>query len=135
MFSSSARSSRVEQLRAELAQKQAEARQLDDRYRQVSLCAEPVTAARPTVELVEAAPVEPDRLRRRFNNAFIKSLIDRDRPTDVRSLVQNHRYLLDEDVHRGRNPQAHARWLGNRTEVLAVLDEVAKGVEGVEEGK
>lgn len=127
MFSSTAKSSRVEQLRVELAEKKLEARQLDHRYRQVALCAEPVTTARSTVELTEVVVAEPDRQRRRFNAAFVRSLIDRDRPADVHAVIQNRLYLLDEDVHQGRNPQAYARWRGNRTEVLAVLDELAKG--------
>ena len=129
MFSTTARASRVEELRGQLAAKQQEARRLDNRYRQVALCAEPVTAARSTVELTEAVVAEPDRLRRRFNAAFVRSLIDRDRPTDVHAVIQDRSYLLDEDVHQGRNPQAYARWLGNRTEVLRVLDELARDVQ------
>ena len=127
MFSSTAKSSRVEQLRAELAAKQQEARRLDNRYRQVALCAEPVTVARPIAELA----AEPDQ-RRRFNAAFVRSLIDRDRPTDVHAVIQDRSYLLDEDVHQGRNPQAYARWLGNRTEVLRVLDELAREAQSKE---
>ena len=129
MFSSTAKSSRVEQLRAELAAKQQEARRLDNRYRQVALCAEPVTVARPTAELAELA-VEPDQ-RRRFNAEYLKSLVLRDRPTDVEALVRNHRYLLDEDIHRGMTAREYALSLG-RSGVLAVLDEVARGV--VEKG-
>ena len=129
MFNTTVRASHVEVLRGQLAAKQQEARQLDHRYRQVALCAEPVTAARSTVELTEVVVAEPDRQRRRFNAAFVRSLIDRDRPADVHAVIQNRLYLLDEDVHQGRNPQAYARWLGNRTEVLAVLDELAKGVQ------
>ena len=131
MFSATVRASRVEELRAELAQKQEEARQLDHRYRQVALCAEPVTAARSTVELTEAVVAEPDRQRRRFNAAYLKSLVHRDRPTDVRALVQNRLYLLDEDVHRGMTAREYALSLG-RSGVQAVLDEVARGV--VEKG-
>lgn len=128
MFSSTAKSSRVEQLRTELAQKQAEARQLDNRYRQLALCAEPVAAVRPTVELVEQA-AEPDR-RARFFGEFLRSLILRDHVDDVRSLVRSRPYLLHfEDVHRGMTGKAYATSLGDRAQILAVLDEVKCVVE------
>ena len=129
MFSATAKSSRVEELRGQLAAKQQEARQLDHRYRQVALCAEPVTAARSTVELTEVVVAEPDRQRRRFNAAYLKSLVHRDRLTDVRALVQNRLYLLGDDIYRGMTAREYAASLG-RTEVLAVLDELAKEAQG-----
>ena len=135
MFSATVRASRVEELRVELAAKQQEARQLDHRYRQVALCAEPVTAARSTTELVEMAlAVEPDR-RERFWGEFLKSLVHRDRVQDVRSLVRNRPYLLQfKDIHRGMTARQYATSLG-RTEVLRVLDEVEGVVEGVSDAK
>jgi len=85
-----------------------------------------VTVARPIAELA----AEPDQ-RRRFNAAFVRSLIDRDRPTDVHAVIQDRSYLLDEDVHRGMTAREYAASLG-RTEVLRVLDELAREAQSKE---
>ena len=127
MFSATPTAPPAAALKLALAQQRDVARRLNHEYAQVALCAEPVTVARPIAELT----AEPDQ-RRRFNAAFVRSLIDRDRPTDVHAVIQDRSYLLDEDVHQGRNPQAYARWLGNRTEVLRVLDELAREAQSKE---
>ena len=127
MFSATVRSSHVEELRGQLAAKQQEAARLSQAYVQLQSRASPVRP-RPTVELVELAPAEPDR-RDRFWGEFLKSNIHRDRVDVVRSLVRNRPYLLQfKDIHRGMTAREYATSLG-RTEVLRVLDELEGAVE------
>lgn len=135
MFSTTPTAPPVAALQSALAQQRALAVRLNRQaYVQLQSRASPVRP-RPTVELVEMAPVvEPDR-RERFWGEFLKSLVHRDRVQDVRSLVRNRPYLLQfEDVHRGMTAREYAASLG-RTEVLAVLDEVEGVVEGVSDAK
>ncbi len=91
MFSSTASAVHIEHLRDLLAEKQEEAR----RYHRIA-------AERPTPELTAAvAKVEPDR-RERFFGEYMRSLILRDRPDDVRLLLLSKPFLLQfADVHRG----------------------------------
>ena len=133
MFNTSARSSHVEQLRAELAQKQEEARRLDHRYRQVALCAEPVTAARSTVELVKLAPTEPEDPRLRFLVARLRALIDRRRPSDIQVLLQGRPHLLDEFVRISPN-QTALQYATDRglSDIVALL-QASESAVGVEE--
>lgn len=115
-------------MQSALAQQRALAVRLNRQaYVQIQSRTSPVRP-RPTVELVELAPTEPDR-RDRFWGEFLKSNIHRDRADVVRSLVHNRPYLLQfEDIHRGMTARQYATSLG-RTEVLAVLDKLAKGAQ------
>ena len=133
MFSATPTAPPAAALQSALAQQRAEAVRLNRQaYVQLQSRASPVRP-RPATELVELAPsVEPDR-RERFWGEFLKSLVHRDRVQDVRSLVRNRPYLLQfEDVHRGMSARAYAASL-DRTAILRVLDELAKGVQAQSE--
>ena len=105
MFSTTARASRVEELRSELARKQAEAVRLSHEYTQVSLRASPARP-RSTVELEELAPAEPEDPRLRFHVARLRALIDRRRPVDINALLQGRPHLLKEFVRISPNQTA-----------------------------
>ena len=123
MFSSTTRAVHVEHLRDLLATQQEEARRLHSEYHQVASSAQPAT------ELTAAvAKVEPDR-RERFFGEYLRSLILRDRPEDVRLLILSKPFLLQfADVHRGMSARAYAASLC-RTDVLQVLDEAEGAIE------
>ena len=133
MFSATVRASRVEELRAELAQKQEEARQLDHRYRQVALCAEPVTAARSTVELIELAPTEPEDPRLRFHVARLRALIDRRRLSDIQVLLRGRPHLLDEFVRISPNQTALQYAMDRGLSDIVALLQASESAVGVEE--
>ena len=133
MFSATVRASRVEELRAELAQKQEEARRLDNRYRQVALCAEPVTAARSTVELVKLAPTEPEDPRLRFLVARLRALIDRRRPSDIQVLLQGRPHLLKEFVRIDPAQTALEYAMDRGLEDIVALLQASESAVGVEE--
>ena len=123
MFSSAHRETHIVRLSAELAEKRVEAHRLHSEYHQVASSAQPAT------ELTAAvAKVEPDR-RERFFGEFLRSLILRDRPDDVRLLILSKPFLLQfADVHRGMTGRQYAASL-DRTEVLRVLDEAEGAIE------
>lgn len=134
MFSTTPTAPPAAALQSALSQQRALAVRLNRQaYVQLQSRASPARP-RPTTELVELAPVEPDR-RDRFWGEFLKSNIHRDRVDVVRSLVRNRPYLLQfKDIHRGMTAREYAASLG-RTEVLRVLDEVEGVVEGVSDAK
>jgi len=99
MFNTTA-SSRVEELRGQLAAKQAEAARLSHEYTQVALRASPARP-RPTTELVELPPTEPEDPRLRFHVARLRALIDRRRLSDIQVLLRGRPYLLEEFVRIG----------------------------------
>ena len=132
MFNTTARASHVEELRGQLAAKQQEARELDHRYRQVALCAEPVTAARPTTELVELAPAEPEDPRLRFHVARLRALIDRRRPVDINALLQGRPHLLDEFVRIGPNQTALEYAMDRGLEDIVTVLQASESAVGIE---
>ena len=114
MFSTTAKSSGVEQLRAELAETRAEARRLRSEFHQVT------SSERPAVELAAAVPEEHPRLR--LDTAFLRSLIDRRRPDVIRELLRGKAYLLQEFVRIGPNQTAlEMPWNRIRTRVYRTL--------------
>ena len=132
MFST-ARASRVEELRGQLAAKQQEARQLDHRYRQVALCAESVTAARSTVELVKLAPTEPEDPRLRFHVARLRALIDRRRPSDIQVLLQGRPHLLKQHVRISPNQTALEYAMDRGLEDIVAVLQASESAVGIEE--
>ena len=131
MFSATAKSSRVEELRAELAVTQAEARRLRSEFHQAT------SSERPAVELAAAAPEEHPRLRQHV--ALLRAWIDHRRPSDIKGLLQGKAYLLDEYVRIGPNQTALTYAMAQdqdqgMQDIIAVLREAAtESVEGISE--
>ena len=131
MFNTTA-SSRVEELRGQLAAKQQEAVRLNHEYTQVALRASPARP-RPTTELAELAPAEPEDPRLRFHVARLRALIDRRRPSDIQVLLQGRPYLLEEFVRIGPN-QTALQYATDRglSDIVTVL-QASESAVGVEE--
>ena len=123
MFSATAKSSHIQQLRDELAETQAEARRLRGEYHKVAF-QEP-----PAVELaVAAVPEKHPRLRQ--DVALLRSWMDRKRIGDVRILLRGKPYLLDEYVRLGPNQTALEYAMAQdqdqgMQDIIAVLREAA----------
>ena len=126
MFSSTTRAVHVQHLRDLLAEAQQEAHSLNSEYQQV--------AERPVGGVVELVPVvtapEERHPRLRQDTAYLRSLIDRRRPSDARMLLRGKPYLLGEYVRIGPNQTALTYAMNQdqdqgMLDVIAVLREVA----------
>ena len=132
MFSTTAKSSRVQELRGQLAAKQQEAVRLSHEYTQVSLRASPARP-RPTTELAELAPAEPEDPRLRFHVARLRALIDRRRPSDIQQLLQGRPHLLKQHVRISPNQTALEYAMDRGLEDIVALLQASESAVGIEE--
>ena len=122
MFSATAKSSHIQQLRDELAETQAEARRLRSEYHKVA------SEERPGAELAAAVVVQEEYPRLRQDVALLRSWMDRKRIGDVRILLRGKPYLLDEYVRLGPNQTALEYAMAQdqgMQDIIAVLREAA----------
>ena len=133
MFSTTPTAPPAAALQSALAQQRAEAVRLNRQaYVQLQTRASPAKL-RPTTELVELAPAEPEDPRLRFHVARLRALIDRRRPSDIQVLLRGRPYLLEEFVRIGPNQTALEYAMDRGLSDIVALLQASESAVGIEE--